>query len=87
MPAVAAASGVQVCTGTFVVTAEGAQVIVIQLLPAIPVCGLHVATATLLALLLPQVMVSQLLPEPPLCGVQVWTGTFDVLLLPHTVAT
>ena len=37
---------VQVATGTFVVTIGAGQVIVTQLLPALPVCGVQVRTGT-----------------------------------------
>jgi len=40
------AAGVQVATGTFVVTIGAGQVIVTQLLPALPVCGVQVRTGT-----------------------------------------
>ena len=77
----------QVCTGTLVVTTEGAQVIVIQLLLLLPVCGVQVATGVLLVLLLPQLMVCQLFPALPTCEVHVLTGTLVVLALPHVVVT
>ena len=37
-------AGVQVATGTFVVTIGAGQVIVTQLFPALPVCGVQVST-------------------------------------------
>ena len=67
-------SGVQEDTGTSVVVTDGAQLIVIQLLPALPTWGVHTATGTFSWSLFPQVMVAQLLPALPVCGVHEMTG-------------
>lgn len=65
---------VQVATGTLVVTIGAGQVIVIQLLPALPVCGVQVRTGTEVATSTLHSVVTQPLPAVGPDGTQVPEG-------------
>ena len=71
-------AAVQVATGTLVVTLGGGQVMVSQLLPALPVCGVQVATGVAAPVTtLHSVVVQPLARVGPL-GTQVPEGTVAV---------
>ena len=65
---------VQVATGTLVVTIGGGQVMVTQLLPALPVCGVQVRTGTELAVSTLHSVVTQPLARVGPEGTQVPDG-------------
>ena len=69
---------VQVATGTFVVTIGAGQVIVTQLLPALPVCGVQVSTGTEVAVTMLQAVVVQPVARVGGSGTQVPEGRLVV---------
>lgn len=72
-------------TGAVVI--GGGQVVVTQLLPAVAVAGVQLATGTAVVVLLPQVEVTQPFPNVPDEAVQVCTGVGPLFTTPQLVVT
>ena len=78
MPDVALA-GVQLATGTLVVTTAAGQLVVVKLLAEVGPDGVQLTTGTLVVGFDPQLVATKLLPDDAATGVQVATGTFVVV--------
>jgi hypothetical protein len=71
-------AGVQLATGTLVVTLGGGQVMVTQLLPALPVCGVQLSTGVAAPVITLHSVVVQPLADVGPLGTQVPEGTLVV---------